>query len=242
MTDSTNNGWIKLHRKLLSNPALKGRRLALWITMLLLATHEEQEVYFRNERIKLKPGQFLTGREYLAKESTFSSGAIEKVLLVFEKEQQIEQQKSNKNRLITILQWEKYQQKEQQSDNRVTTKEQQSDTYKKVKNVKNDDNEKKLTKVNEQATYGNEDINKILEALKLKIGISDFADAQKWQRIYGKHIHQLLVKIGREDFSRRLDVILKDSFKHKRCNEIKYVYEQLKGFIEPNVSSKIMLA
>lgn len=244
MTDSINNGWIKLHRKILTNPQLKGRRLALWVTLLLLATHDEQECTFKGERITLESGQLITGRKYLSQNSGFAESGIESVLAMLEKEQQIRQQKSNKNRLITIIQWEKCQQKEQQTDNKVTTNRQQSDTYKKGKNVKNDDNVKKtLTKVNEpMASYGNEDVNKVLEALKLKVGISDFADSQKWQRIHGKNIHNLLVKIGREEFSRRLDIILKDSFKHKRCNEIKYIYEQLKGFIEPNISSKIMIA
>lgn len=137
---TTNNGWIKLHRQTLDNPTLEGRRLALWVTLLLLATHAEQEVMFGGKRITLKAGQFITGRKYLSQKSHYSEGAIEKVLLVFEKEQQIEQQKSNKNRLITILNWvpfqQKEQQKEQQSDNRVTTEEQQSDTYKKDKTVK----------------------------------------------------------------------------------------------------------
>lgn len=91
-------------------------------------------------------------------------------------------------------------------------------------------------------TYGNEDINKTLEAIRLKVGIDDFSDAQKWKRIYGQHCLNLLKKIGSQEFSRRLDIILNDSFKRKRCNEIKYIYEQVKGFIEPTISSKIAKA
>lgn len=86
-------------------------------------------------------------------------------------------------------------------------------------------------------TFGNEEINKTLEAIRLKVGIDDFADAQKWKRIYGQHCLNLLKKIGSQEFSRRLDIILNDSFKHKRCNQIKYIYEEVKGFIEPQVKS-----
>ena len=82
-------------------------------------------------------------------------------------------------------------------------------------------------------TFGNEEINKTLEAIRLKVGIDDFSDAQKWKRIYGQHCLNLLKKIGSQEFSRRLDIILNDSFKHKRCNQIKYIYEEVKGFIEP---------
>ena len=83
----------------------------------------------------------------------------------------------------------------------------------------------------------NPDINKMLEALKRKIGVDDFADSQRWARIYAKHCLSLMDSLGQNEFSRRLDIILNDSFKRKNCNKIKYVYGQIKGFIEskPNV-------
>ena len=133
-----NSDWIKLYRKTLKNPHMRGRRLALWVTLLLLADHKGHDEIFNGERITLSPGQLITGRKFLALMSDFSESGAEKELTRLEKEQQIEQQKSNKNRLISIKSWEKYQQKEQQSDNKVTTKEQQSDTYKNDKNDKND--------------------------------------------------------------------------------------------------------
>ena len=145
MTDSTNNGWIKLHRKLLDNPLMQGKRLSLWIILLLLASHTEQEVLFKGKRVKLKPGQFLTGRKFLAKKTGENETFVQRLLENLENEQQIEQQKSNKNRIITICNWQKYQnenssnkqQIEQQMNNKRTTDEQQMNTYKKYKNVKN---------------------------------------------------------------------------------------------------------
>lgn len=84
--------------------------------------------------------------------------------------------------------------------------------------------------------FGNKEINKMIEALKQKIGIDDFADSQRWNRIYAKHCVTLLNKIGKDEFVRRLDIILADQFKHKNCNKIRYVYEQIKGFIESDTS------
>jgi phage replication O-like protein O len=92
---------------------------------------------------------------------------------------------------------------------------------------------KDTTDKSEKPQYGNEDINKMLEALKGKIGIDDFADSQRWSRIYAKHCVTLIGKIGKDEFVRRLDIILDDSFKLKNSNKIKYVYEQIKGFVEP---------
>ena len=66
-------------------------------------------------------------------------------------EQQIEQQKTNKNRLITILRWKEYQgseqQNEQQVNNKRTTSEQPVNTNKNVKKIENDKNVKKLKEI-----------------------------------------------------------------------------------------------
>ena len=97
--------------------------------------------------------------------------------------------------------------------------------------------EKKSTEVDSgvpEKPHGDKNINDMLLALKATIGIEDFADSVKWQRIYGKHCYQLATKITHTEFARRLDILLNDGFKRKRMNEIKYVYEQVKGFLEPN--------
>lgn len=61
-------GWIKLHRKLLDNPVtMKDTdHLAVWIYLLLNASHNEHPALFRGEKIILKPGQLITGRKSIA--------------------------------------------------------------------------------------------------------------------------------------------------------------------------------
>ena len=58
-----NNGYIKLHRKILDNPiVMKDTEcLAVWIYLLLNATHKEKSVMFKGKRVTLKPGQLITG-------------------------------------------------------------------------------------------------------------------------------------------------------------------------------------
>jgi hypothetical protein len=85
--------------------------------------------------------------------------------------------------------------------------------------------------------FGNDEINKMLSALKGKIEIEDFADAGKWSRIYAKHCLNLIKKIGKDEFVRRLDIILQDDFKRKNCNKIKFVYNEIKGFIQPKLNT-----
>lgn len=77
-----------------------------------------------------------------------------------------------------------------------------------------------------------DDINKMLEALKSTIGIEAFADSSI-ERNMARHCIGLIRKIGPKEFRRRLEVIMRDKFHYKNCNRIKYVYNQIKGFIEP---------
>ena len=136
-------GWIKLHRKMLDNPVVwkDSDHLAVWIYLLLNATHKDMDVLFKSKRITLKPGQLITGRKSIASQLSISDSKVKRVLLAFESDQQIDRQRSNKNSLITILNWCEYQQNDQQNDQQVTSKraasDQQVTTNKNVKNIKN---------------------------------------------------------------------------------------------------------
>ena len=136
-------GWIKIHRKILENPIIckDSDYLAVWIYLLLNATHKEIPALFKGKKIILQKGQLITGRKSMASQLKISESKIFRIINDYKSEQQIEQQTSNKNSLITILNWDKYQQIEQQNEqqmnNKRTTNEQQMNTNKNVKNGRN---------------------------------------------------------------------------------------------------------
>jgi len=241
-----NNGWIKLHRSILDSSISKDSDyFAVWIRLLLKANHEDKSFIWNNTKMTCKRGQLLTSRHKLALETKIHESKIERILKYLKSEQQIEQQNMFTNRLITIKNYEIYQHKddeneqvdEQQMNSKRTASEQQVNTNKNDKNDKNDKNTIISLEIIEQAPnlqYGNEKINKMIHLLKKEIGIDDFADSTKWSRIYGKHLVTLIEKIGPVEFRLRLDSILADDFKHQNCNSIKYLYNQIKGFIETN--------
>lgn len=155
------NGWIKLYRKIMENPIVTkdADYLAIWVYLLLNATHDTYPALFRGKKILLKPGQLLTGRKAIASRLSISESKVGRVLETFKNEQQIEQQTSNKNRLISIVNWDFYQGVEQQSEQQLdnswtateqqvnnsrTTSEQQVNTNKNVKNNKNDKKDKNV--------------------------------------------------------------------------------------------------
>lgn len=134
------DGWLKMHRKILENPIVckDADHIAVWIYLLLNATHVGFAAVFKGEKILLHPGQLITGRKTISEKFNINESKVQRILKIFENDQQIEQQTSNANRLITILNWDKYQLIEQRIEqplnNQRTTSEQPVNTNKNVKN------------------------------------------------------------------------------------------------------------
>ena len=134
-------GWVSLHRKILDNPVVckDSDHVAIWIYLLLNATHSERKMMFGGRSIILKPGQLITSRKSISSKFNISESKVQRVLKMLEIEQQIEQQTNSKHRLVTIVNWGLYQdtdkknnkseqQDEQQLNNNRTTTEQQLNT------------------------------------------------------------------------------------------------------------------
>lgn len=210
------DGWIKLHRKILDNPIVckDADYLAVWIYLLLNATHCEYTTLFKGKKIILKAGQLITGRKILAEKLGISESKIYRILNAFKNEHQIEQQTSNKNSLISIQNWSEYQDFEQQNEtpmnNKRTTSEQQVNTNNNVNNGNNikESNTKVLPKKSETPK---KDINQFFEDVwKLypkKRGKGQVSDSKK----------KLLFEIGFEELSRAIE-----RYKSE-CKEIQYM-------------------
>ncbi len=132
-------GWVKVHRSMMDNQIIMKSpdHLAVWMFLLLHATHKEQPATFKGKEITLKPGQLITGRKMIAEKINISESKVHRVLALFEAERLIEQQTSNKNRLIYLSAWDKQQsaeQQEQQVNSKLNNKtgkiEQQSEQQK----------------------------------------------------------------------------------------------------------------
>ena len=166
-----NLGWIKLHRKTKESFVYKNpEAFLLWCHILLSVNHQEKTFLHGNQKITLRPGQILTGRKTLSVDTGIQESKVKRLLDMLESEHQIEQQKTNKYSIITVLRWGEYQESEQQNEqqmnNKRTTDEQQMNTNKNDKNEKNVKNDikkdislsaKKIpSSLDEVKTYGQE--------------------------------------------------------------------------------------
>ena len=151
-----NGGWVKLYRELksksiwqLSSPEQK----VVLITILLLANHEANKWEWKGEQFVCKPGQLITSLNSLVREcgDGISIQNVRTALERFEKLGFLTNVSTKTGRLITILNWEKYQGKDfvtnkdankevtksQQRANKELTPNKKDKEYKKDKEVKN---------------------------------------------------------------------------------------------------------
>ncbi len=119
-----NNGnWFKIRRDILDNPLMqKPIYLAVWIYILANVAYENTDVLFDGNRITLKPGQGFFSLSEIAQRWGVSQSGINKVLKRFEMEKQIEQQTTYHGRLITAVNWDKYQKTEKQTEKQSASK------------------------------------------------------------------------------------------------------------------------
>lgn len=139
------DGWIKLYRILKDNEIWKNKepydKRSAWIDLLLRSTHQKIKFLFGNEIIELIPGQIITSELKLATEWKWSRHKVRDFLKTLERIGQIGTPKrTSKYTIITIINWELYQEREEgkdtKEDNEGTSKGHQKDTYKNVKKDK----------------------------------------------------------------------------------------------------------
>jgi len=132
------SGWIKLHRKLSSDPLWtteKFTRGQAWVDLLMLANHKYNFFYLRDHKIEVERGQVGYSQNKLAERWKWSRNKVRKFLKDLEKEQQVKQQPSRSCSIITILNYTNYQgngqQLEQQAIQQVEQQEVHKQEYKK---------------------------------------------------------------------------------------------------------------
>jgi uncharacterized phage protein (TIGR02220 family) len=114
------NGWIKLHRKLLSSytwTTSTPEQKVIMITLLLMANHEEKEWKWKGQRYQARPGEFITSlpsiKEKCGKDISIQN--IRTALKKFEEDGFLTNESTKQSRRISITNWSHYQIGEDQS-------------------------------------------------------------------------------------------------------------------------------
>lgn len=153
-------GWISVHRKLKENSIWADPNyLKLWMFCLFEASHKDREQLVGNQVVKLKRGQFITGRFSLEEEMNKGVKPKQRLdkltwwrhLNNLQKLGMLNIKTTNKYSVVTVENYEHYQDHsssgehkvEHQMNNKRTTDEQQMNTN---NNVNNSNNENKSSR------------------------------------------------------------------------------------------------
>ena len=147
------DGWLKLYRSILDSAVFQDAEvLKVWIWLLCNVAFEQHDTICYGKVIHLKPGQIATGRKKIAQCTDLSENKVYRALTALKSLGNIEIKSTNKYSIITVVNWEKYQDEngkrtanEQQTNNKTTAEEQQDDSKRtQHKNGKNGKNEKEI--------------------------------------------------------------------------------------------------
>lgn len=123
------SGWIKLYREILKKAIWTestSKQKVILITLLTMANHDEKQWEWQGKKYVAKPGQFVTSLKSIAKNAgdDISIQNVRTALLRFEKYEFLTNKSTNRNRLITIVNWELYQEKDknQQANRQAANK------------------------------------------------------------------------------------------------------------------------
>lgn len=116
----TSNGYIKLHRKLLSWEWYKDPNTrAVFLHLLLIANYGES----RFKGIELHPGQAVIGRKALAKSLGLTERQVRTALKHLKTTNEIAIKTTNKFSVVTIVNWALYQSDDTETTNKTTSNE-----------------------------------------------------------------------------------------------------------------------
>jgi hypothetical protein len=139
-------GWIKLWRKSKETAVFAHEGMwKLWCLCLMNASHKDTEVPISGllKPVRLKPGQFITGRDSLhmqyhqgfrknyRPQNRPVAKTIYRWLATLENQQMLSIKKSTKFSIITITNWPQYQEPVQQMSNRCPSNVHNQEEYKK---------------------------------------------------------------------------------------------------------------
>lgn len=125
-------GYVKWHREFWKHPVIgkDGEHILVWLYLYSHAAHTGYEIDNSGNTIVLKPGQLITSITSISDKTGVSRSKVQRILNNFKGDMLIDTQTNNKNSLISILVWDKFQNSDTQNDtqSQITKSDTQNDT------------------------------------------------------------------------------------------------------------------
>lgn len=116
-------GWVKLHRKIFENKVVckDSDHFMVWCYLLTNAIHSTYPIRFNGEDIELQAGQLVVSLRDIEKDTGVPKTNVQRIMKNFESKNQIAMKKTYKKTLITITNWNEYQDNGKNNNKKVGT-------------------------------------------------------------------------------------------------------------------------
>ena len=110
------SGWIKIHRDIARHWIFQdAEKFKWWIDLLLLASFEDNKALVGDRLVEVKRGQQIASLSFLSKRWNKAKGTVLKFLELLESDHMIERHTDRKVTILTICNYESYQEAEKQT-------------------------------------------------------------------------------------------------------------------------------
>ncbi|MFI3378935.1 DnaD domain protein [Mammaliicoccus sciuri] len=141
-------GWISLHRSIenhwLYEEDRKFSKFEAWVDLLLMVNHKDNKTIMDGKLVTVKRGQRITSLRKLGDRWKWSLTKVDSFLRLLEQDKMIVVKKDTKKTLVTIVNYDVYQnvdlEKRHRKDSEKTEKEHRKDREKTQKKTNNNDN------------------------------------------------------------------------------------------------------
>lgn len=216
-------GWIKLHRKLLDNPIFKdSEAVHLFNYFLLKANYEKKSFLFNKRPMVVERGQLITGLRQIHKDTGISTGKIRRRLELLATTQIITHQTTHQFSIVTICNYNEYQDRENESQHTELHTKRHNDEEKSVCSPQHSDDTattttKEVKEVKEGKRSGKKNpdpgVNSFLYWFKEEVARATGTPCKIDHGKDGKLIKGLLATYGQE----RLEGYVNDFLQDERC-------------------------
>lgn len=170
-------GWITLHRELTQKPIWLNstpEQKTILITLLLMVNHEEKAWEWKGQKYTVQPGQMITSLNSIVEKcgKGITTQNVRTALKRFEKMEFLTNKSTKQSRLITIVNWGKYQGAESKPNkgpnNQLTNDQQRPNNQLTTNNNDNNDNNDKDDDIEKRLKKINELVNKKVSSSQIK--------------------------------------------------------------------------
>lgn len=187
-----NQGWIKIHRSILTWEWIDDpNTFCLWLHLLLKANYKDSVWH----GVEVKRGSMIAGREELSKITGISTQSIRTSLNKLKSTSNITIKSTNKYSVISIKNYDQYQDNNQQDNQQLTSNQPATNHVLRSKEDKNIVLPKGNTAV-AKPVYGSAPVNHILEAFKSLYG---FPPTDRQPRNEAWNLVRAIRKFGKEN-------------------------------------------